>query len=213
MTSAGGARFRGRELELELFDPNSEQLVRLFRHPGGEWEAPPEKYRNQRVDPPHGHKADYAMLYTAGTLPAVAVECRVLRVDSQDRYAWSRTLASQYQVARYNFAAPALFVPIDGANRGVLGLQGGTRKFAGYEPYQKVALTLFQRYGQVIHGLSWESFHRNQPGRVFALSGSSRPREWCTRGSSDPSFFSSEPVGDTRPKAAELQRAIIVVSG
>ena len=45
------------------------------------------------------------------------------------------------------------------------------------------------------------------------VHGCSRPREWCTRGSSDPSFFSSEPVGDTRPKAAELQRAIIVVSG
>lgn len=50
-----------------------------------------------------------------------------------------------------------------------MGLAGDQRKFAGYEPYQSVALELFQRYGQVVHGLSQESFHRNQPGRVYAL--------------------------------------------
>lgn len=169
MMSVGVAAFGGRELKLELLDPNSEQLVRLFRHPGGEWEPPPKEHRNLRVDPPVGHKADYAVLYTAGTLPAVAMECRVLSVDNQDRYTWLSHRASQYHIARYDFSKPALFIPIDGSNRNILGLQGGTRKFVGYEPYQEVALTLFQRYGQVVHGLSWESFHRNQPGRVFAL--------------------------------------------
>jgi hypothetical protein len=43
------------------------------------------------------------------------------------------------------------------------------RRFDGYESFQKEGLILFQRYGRVVHGLSWESFHRNQPGRVFAL--------------------------------------------
>ena len=72
-------------------------------------------------------------------------------------------------VVRYVFSAPALFVPIDGRNREMLRLEGGQREFAGYEPYQRVAHELFERYGAVIHGLSWESFHRKQPGRVYAL--------------------------------------------
>lgn len=37
---------RGRELELELLDPGGEPLIRLYRHAGGDWEAPPEDYRN-----------------------------------------------------------------------------------------------------------------------------------------------------------------------
>jgi len=28
---------------------------------------------------------------------------------------------------------------------------------------------LFLRFGKVVHGLSWESFHRGQPGRVYAI--------------------------------------------
>jgi hypothetical protein len=72
-------------------------------------------------------------------------------------------------VARYAFDSPAIFIPIDGHNRSVLGLAGGNRKFIGYESYQEVSLALFRRYGKTVHGLSWESFHRNQPGRVFAL--------------------------------------------
>jgi hypothetical protein len=43
------------------------------------------------------------------------------------------------------------------------------REFAGYEPYQAVALELFERFGAIVHGLSWESFHRNQLGRVYAI--------------------------------------------
>jgi hypothetical protein len=169
MSALLAATVRGRDLALELLDPGSETLVRLFRHPGGEWEPPPAIYRNLRVDPPAGHKDDFAVLYTATTLPAVAMECRVLSADTRDHYTWSRNLAEKYQVARYAFAAPALFIPIDGPNRSRLGLDGSQRPFAGYAPYQEAALALHQRYGELVHGLSWESFHRNQPGRAYAV--------------------------------------------
>lgn len=168
MTAAAGA-FPGRDLELELLDPDSERLVRLFRHPGGEWEPPPEAFRNLRVDPPAGEKDAFAVLYTASTLATVAIECGVLRADARDRYTWATDLAKQYRVVRYAFAAPALFVPLDGRNRTVLGLAGGQRRFAGYEPWQATAHEVFRRFGRIVHGLSWESFHRNQPGRVYAL--------------------------------------------
>jgi hypothetical protein len=161
--------FSGRDLELELLDPDSTSLVRLFRHPGGEWDPPPEAHRNLRVDPPAGHKSAFAVLYTGNTLPTVAIECGVLHADARDRYIWAVDLAEQYRVVRYAFSAPALFLPIDGRNRKAIGLAGSQRKFAGYEPYQLAAHELFQRYGSVVHGLSWESFHRNQPGRVYAL--------------------------------------------
>lgn len=169
VAAATSASFRGRDLDLELLDPNSERLVRLFRHPGADWEPPPQAVRNLRVDPPAGHKGAFAVLYTGNTLPTVAIECGVLRADARDRYTWATDLARQFKVVRYAFSLPALFVPIDGHNRVVLGLAGGQRKFAGYEPYQAVAHELFRRYATVAHGLSWESFHRNQPGRVYAL--------------------------------------------
>lgn len=169
MTAPAAASFSGRDLELELLDPDSERLVRLFRRPGGEWEPPPEAYRNLRVDPPLGHKDMFAVLYTGSTLATVAIECGVLRADLQDRYTWAMDLAGEYRVVRYAFAAPALFVPLDGRNRPTLGLGGSQRRFAGYEPYQAAAHELFRRFGNVVHGLSWESFHRNQPGRVYAL--------------------------------------------
>ncbi|CAM2192455.1 RES domain protein [Paraburkholderia kururiensis] len=170
MSAASPGGFRGRDLELELLDANSEPLVRLFGHPGGDWDPPEEKYRNLRVDPPAGHKDAFAVLYTGNTLATVAIECHILAADAADRYTWLRERAEKYRVVRYAFDAPAVFVPIDGPrNRAALGLAGGQRKFAGYECYQEVALALFNRYGQVVHGLSWESFHRNQPGRVYAL--------------------------------------------
>ena len=49
------------------------------------------------------------------------------------------------------------------------GLSGGQRKFKGYASYQEVALDLFRRFGQLVHGLSWESFHRGQPGHVYPI--------------------------------------------
>ena len=77
-----------RELELELLDPGSETLVRLFRHPGGEWEEPPPAFRNLRVDPPAGHKDAFAVLYTGDNLAAVAAECLVLQAGDGDHYTW-----------------------------------------------------------------------------------------------------------------------------
>lgn len=160
---------RGRDLELELLDPGGDPLIRLYRHAGGDWEASPEEYRNLRVDPPRGRKDAYAVLYTANTLPAAAAECRVRNVDGMDRYTWDRSLAREYRVVRYAFDAPALLIPVDGRNREHLRIAGGQRRFAGYEPFQVAALELFERYGKVVHGLSLESFHRNQPGRVYGL--------------------------------------------
>ena len=168
MTSSASS-VDARNLELELLDPGAVTLVRLFRHPGGEWQPPDDKYRNLRIDPPDGHKSEYAVLYTGSTLPAVAMECHILRADEHDRYTWAVDLARQYKVVRYAYSAPALFIPIDGRNRQLLGLSGGQRKFKGYSPYQEAALDLFGRFGKLIHGLSWESFHRGQPGRVYAI--------------------------------------------
>jgi len=37
-----------RLLELELLDPLGVHLVRLFRHPGGNWDPPDEKYQPSR---------------------------------------------------------------------------------------------------------------------------------------------------------------------
>lgn len=163
--------FRGRDLELELLDPGSTPLVRLFRHSGGEWDPPPPGVKRElRVDPPPGSQGAYDVLYTASMLPTVAIECRILSADPRDRYSWAVDVAERYWVVRYKFASPALFIPIDGhRNREALGLAGGQRKFSGYEPYQVVCHELFKRYGAVVHGLSWESFHRNQPGRVYAI--------------------------------------------
>ena len=166
--------FAARDLELELLDPGSRQLVRLFKHDGGEWEPTPEIHRGERTDPPPGHKHRYAFLYTADALSAVAVECRILSADAKDDYVWSVDLARQYGVARYRFDQPALFVPLDGDNRRTLALEAAQRLPAAFGkrfrlPYQEVALTLFERFGSVVHGLSWESFHRHQPGRVYAL--------------------------------------------
>jgi hypothetical protein len=169
MTSGPLKTFALRDLEIEVIEPKEVVLTRLYRHAGGDWDPPPEAYRNLRVDPPAGSKGRFAVLYTADCIQAVAAECRILQVQGDDSCTWSQDLAAQYKVVRYDFAAPALFVPIDGANRRVLNLSGPQRSFSGYEPYQAAALELFERLGTTVHGLSWESFHRNQPGRVYAL--------------------------------------------
>ena len=167
----GVPAFNGRELDLELLDARSVPLCRLFRHPNGEWDPPPVVHRTLRVDPPTAHGHRYAVLYTSDQLPCVAAECRVLSIDQLDRWSYHAGKAKDYQVARYSFAAPALFIPIDGPNARHLGLDGESRLFDGkaYEPYQEVGLELFTRYGEMVHGLSWASFHRNQLGRVYAI--------------------------------------------
>jgi RES domain len=167
--SGASLSWRARDLELELLDPGSLELARLFQHDHMDWEPPEERYRNLRVDPPPGHKAEFAVLYTASTLEVAAVECRILNVDANDTYSWNQTRAALYRVARYSFANPALFIPIDGKNRETLGLDRPEAAFRGYEPFQVVALELFKRFSSVAHGLSWQSFHRNQPGRAYAI--------------------------------------------
>jgi hypothetical protein len=167
--TATGTAWRARDLALELLDPDSLALARLFQHAGMDWDPPAEKYRNLRVDPPDGHKGAFAVLYTASTLPAAAAECRVLNVDAGDKYTWNEPRSALYRVVRYRFAKPALFIPIDGKNRELLGLERPEAAFTGYVPFQAVSLELFQRFSGLAHGLSWQSFHRNQPGRAYAI--------------------------------------------
>ena len=164
--------FKGSQLDLELLDAGSLQLVRLFRptrQADGDWQPPEPRYRDKRVDAPPSARNRFAVLYTANTLPCVAAECRLLSADAQDRWTWRRDLAQQYQVVRYTAHAPALFLPIDHPNDRWLGLTGERSALGSYSTYQTLALELFERYGSVVHGMSWNSFHRNQLGRVYAL--------------------------------------------
>jgi hypothetical protein len=160
------ATFAGAQLDLELMDPGGTPLVRLFRHPGGDWQEPPVAHRNQRVDPPPDRAGDYAVLYTAESVAAAAVECRILHCDGLDRYTYDVQRTMQYSVVRYQLRAPAIFIPIDRENKRTLGLRFPD---PAYAQHRSVAHQLFERYGTVVHGLSWESYHRNQPGRVYAL--------------------------------------------
>lgn len=158
--------FEGAQLQVDLLDPLSVTPVRLFRHPGGDWDEPPPQFRTQRADPPVGHQSEYAVLYTAESIAAAAIECRILHCDIRDRYTYDQQRTLEYSVVRYELRAPALFIPIDGENKSILGLRGLDPR---YERHRAVAHELFQRFGAVVHGLSWESYHRNQPGRVYAL--------------------------------------------
>ncbi|MGF6571132.1 hypothetical protein ABH945_003253 [Paraburkholderia sp. GAS333] len=165
--------FESWQLKLELVEPpidrSAATLVRLFRHPGADWEPPPEAFRNLRVDPPDGCKGEFSVLYTGDNIAVVAAECRILRVDPDENYTWLRARAKEYKVARYTYSKPAVFIPIDGENCRLLGLAGGTRELRGYGQFQAVAQMLHRRFGAGLHGLSWASFHRNQPGRIYAI--------------------------------------------
>lgn len=162
--------FAARDLNVELVDPDVLELRRLFRHPNGELVPPAPKYRNLRVDPPNGHKADYAVLYTGDSLLGAAMECHVLSVDSLDAWTLNLDLEKEYSVARYTTKEPGLFLPIDGCNRKRLGLDNlPIHKGQVYAAYQSIGLELFKRFGNLAHGLSWASFHRHQVGRVYAI--------------------------------------------
>lgn len=162
--------FAAADLSVELVDPSTLALQRLFRHSKGEWEPPDPKYRNLRVDPPDGHKADYAVLYTGDSLLAAAMECHVLSVDSLDAWTLNLDRESEYSVACYTTSAPGLFLPIDGPNRRRLGLANlPIHRDPVYAAFQSVGLELFQRFGNLVHGLSWNSFHRHQAGRIYAI--------------------------------------------
>ncbi len=161
----------GNGLRVDLHDPNDVKLYRLFRHPKGEWEAPPPEYRNLRVDPPDGHKDDYAVLYLASSLSAAAIECRIFEFDDRDKLTWKSDKATEYKVARYQFAKPALFISLDEASMEKWGLAGENIAFGKnlYDAIQRKAWELHRDYHGVVHGLSWPSFHRNRAGYVFAL--------------------------------------------
>jgi hypothetical protein len=163
-------RFYGRNLELELLDPNAIKFHRLFRHPNMDWDPPDVQYRNERVDPPPGHKHKFAVLYLASNVQCVAMECRVLMANLfSDKFTWAADLANAYKHAQYRFSEPAIFVPLDGRNCGLLGLDDNELPLGDNLPFQTVALELFERFGNTVHGLSWRSMHRGQPGRVYAL--------------------------------------------
>lgn len=112
--------FAGAQLQVDLLDPGSVTPVRLFRHPGGDWDEPPPQHRNQRVDPPVGRESEYAVLYTAESIAAAAIECRILHCDTWDRYTYDQQRTLEYSVVRYAMRAPALFIAIDGENKRTL---------------------------------------------------------------------------------------------
>ena len=74
--TAPSATYPANGLDLEMIDPNSVPLVRLYRHDDADWKEPEPKYRNARVDPPDGHKDAFAVLYMADNIQAAAAECR-----------------------------------------------------------------------------------------------------------------------------------------
>ena len=104
--------WRARDIELEALDALSVPLVRLFQHPGMDWNPPDPKYRDQRVDPPPGHEATFAVLYTATTLPCVAIECRLLNVDDKDQYTWKPARAGNYGTEQNTTPSPLQPSPI-----------------------------------------------------------------------------------------------------
>lgn len=177
------APFKGQQLQLELIDAGSTPLIRAYCHPDADWHPAPAHLRNNHVDPPPPYREVFSVLYTATTIQSIAMEARVLRWDSVTNVChWSESAAALHRIVRFGLGAPGLFIPIDGPNRPVLGLHG---KFEpNYETARWVALELFRRYGHLVHGLSYESFHRHQPGRVYAIW-HSRKESLCLESSTD----------------------------
>jgi RES domain len=165
-----GARpaFEWEDLEPEVLDPRAVTLLRLFKHPGGEWRPPPPEFRNLRVDPPVGHKSRYAVLYTSPMLETIAQECQVLAVDSGERWTVNRTRELELRIARYSFRHACVFVRLDGRNASLLGVHD-LPATGGYGAYQELGLILHDRFAHFAHGISWRSYHRHQNGRVYAL--------------------------------------------
>lgn len=173
--------FKGRHLETELADAGSLPLLRAFRHEGSDWEPAPPEFRQGRVDPPPGHESSYAMLYTAASIQGIAAEARVLRCDERGT-CWSPSRASKWRVASYSLGRAGLFLPIDGRNRDIFGIEDA------YEEHpltmRSLGLELHRRYGHLAHGLCWSSFHRGQPGRCYAIW-HSRKEHLCLERSRD----------------------------
>lgn len=160
--------FRGQELQLELLDAGTVTLLRSYQHPNADWEPPPVEFRTNRVDPPPGHGESFAVMYTSTNIQSSAMEVRALFWDADDdRFYWDEDAASKFHVVRFSPGRPAIFIPIDGRNRAAFCLQGKLEP--SYESTRWIALELYRRYGHLVHGVSYESFHRHQLGRVYAI--------------------------------------------
>jgi hypothetical protein len=154
------------DIDIEVRGPDKPPLIRLFRHPGAAYELPEEKYRNGRFDPPPQHKSLFATLYTADNIAAAAMECRISQADNRDVFSYSLKRAGEYKVVRFQHEKPALFIRVD---RHVLRKMGVPDFAPDYGSFQSAAMALFEKYGTTVHGLSWESFHRGQPGRNYGF--------------------------------------------
>lgn len=97
--------FKGRMLDVELADAGSLALVRAYQHDNGHWEPAPPELRQGRFDPPPGFKSEYAMLYTAVSIEAIAAETRVMYCIDGASF-WSPARARQWQVASYRPPVP-----------------------------------------------------------------------------------------------------------
>lgn len=158
--------FTDGDIDVEVRGADAAPLIRLFRHPGAAYDLPHEDYRNGRFDPPPGDKNLFATLYTADNIAAAAMECRVLQANSRDEYSYTLKRAGSYKVVRFKYSAPALFIRLDRDIMRKLGIPPFTMD---YLPFQRAAKALFERYGNTVHGLSWESYHRGQPGRNYGF--------------------------------------------
>jgi hypothetical protein len=156
------------DLDVDVIDHRETRLLRLYRHPGGEWDPPPPAYRNLRVDPPGPDKSIYAVLYIGTRIDTVAQECRLLSVNDADEWTLDASREAQYSIARYEFNRAGIFVPIDGKNGKRFGLEN-IASYGAYLPYQQLGAELHRRFSHLAHGLSWRSFHRHQSGPVYAL--------------------------------------------
>lgn len=155
-------------LEIEVLDPHRTTLFRLYSHAGGDWKPAPPKYRTLRVDPPRPHQSKFAVLYTANRLDTIGQECGLLSVDSNNKWTIDIVRESHYKIATYSFKKGGIFIPLDGRNAKVFGLDRLT-SLGTYDPYQKLSKALFDRYSHFVHGISWRSFHRHQSGTVYAI--------------------------------------------
>ena len=158
--------FTDADIDIEVRGHDEAPLIRLFRHPGAAYGLPAEAHRTGRFDPPPGEKGLFAILYTGDNIAGAAIECRILRSSSLDEYSYSPKLAITYKVVRFKYREPALFIRVDGDIKRKLGIPAFT---PDYSPFQRAARALFERYGKTVHGLSWESFHRGQPGRNYGF--------------------------------------------
>lgn len=158
--------FTDADIDIEVRGHDEAPLIRLFRHAGAAYGLPLEAHRTGRYDPPPGEKGLFATLYTGDNIAAAAMECRILQVNSQDEYSYSLQRAGTYKVVRFKYQEPALFIRVDRDIKRKLGIPA----FAtDYSPFQRAAKALFERYGKTVHGLSWDSFHRGQPGRNYGF--------------------------------------------